>query len=138
MILQHQKHDQAFDVTTGRFSCNLCDFKVKTLRGLEGHVAGVHRFANVSRDAWKLSHDPYICSQCGRSFLNTNTLRRHVRKIHEGKYTNRYRCKVCGKGFEAKCYLKRHMKVHDPDREKEFVCEICGAAYTDKQTLNVS
>ena len=44
-------------------------------------------------------------------------------------------CKICGKSFHSKYYLRLHIKtVHQGS--KEFACDVCGKTFVLKGNLN--
>ncbi|XP_037545269.1 zinc finger protein 16-like [Nematolebias whitei] len=47
---------------------------------------------------------------------------------------NSFSCEDCGKTFNRKGNLKRHVIIHTG--EKEFVCDLCGQRFGRKSTLN--
>ena len=50
----------------------------------------------------------HICSDCGKIFVSSRLLTRHIYKIHkEGKRSN---CDICDKKFRDNYGLKRHLK----------------------------
>ena len=62
-----------------------------------------------------------LCSDCGKRFPTTKTLRDHVRTTHEER---RHPCSVCGDFFMSLGSLKVHQKIHTG--EKPHQCSVCG------------
>ena len=73
---------------------------------------------------------PYQCRQCGKGFMQKNTLRNH-QLTHTGEKP--YECNVCGKRFGRSHVLKDHMRTHTGERP--YKCEKCGWAFSHKCNL---
>uniref|UniRef100_UPI00358E267B myoneurin n=1 Tax=Myxine glutinosa TaxID=7769 RepID=UPI00358E267B len=71
-----------------------------------------------------------MCSICGKSFAEANSLRRHAR-IHKG--LKPFSCSLCGKAFTQGNQLKVHLRVHTG--EKPFECDECDKAFAQKCQL---
>ena len=54
------------------------------------------------------------CASCGKVFTLTNTLRQHIKTIHEGHRD--YKCNSYGKSFSQAGHLKRHIKSIQEDQ----------------------
>ena len=54
----------------------------------------------------------FMCSECGKAFSDSVTMKQHVASVHRGERP--YKCDICNKSFSAKSYLTIHKKkVHD-------------------------
>lgn len=96
-----------------------------------------------------------FCRLCGKSFIDSTSLRNHM-KIHDGirdcglcglkhqtagklithlKHFHKksHFCDVCGRTFTAKNHHTRHKKIHTGN--KDFVCQECGKAFYRKEHL---
>lgn len=82
----------------------------------------------------KISHTvnkPYSCLECGRGFLNTLYLQRHM-KIHFDT-GRRHVCSTCNKRFLCKSHLKDHKAIHTG--VKSHVCDVCNRSFLLKKNL---
>ncbi|NXB43860.1 ZN668 protein, partial [Leucopsar rothschildi] len=52
---------------------------------------------------------PYLCAQCGRTFADPSSFRRHQR-AHQG--LKPYGCGECGKAFRQPADLAVHRRTH--------------------------
>ena len=105
------------------------------------------------------------CQACGKTFSRNDKLKRHIivnhtnqgdpkkfpcskctkvfkskesKFVHEKKHQDffSYYCDVCTKGFNEKCYLKRH-KVNKHGDSYEVFCEKCGQGVVDGRALKM-
>lgn len=51
----------------------------------------------------------YICSMCGKEFMNSSRLKVHIRSHTQERP---FKCEDCGKCFITSSHLKRHMRTH--------------------------
>ena len=75
----------------------------------------------------------YSCLQCSCTFMSTYALNRHMRNIHQKLV--KFRCQICGKGYEDRRNYHDHMATHAG--VKRNVCTICQAQFTFKRGLKV-
>ena len=54
-------------------------------------------------------------------------LKMHIKMVHMPAEVL-YKCNVCGKKFNRRAHLNRHMRIHDP--EKPFKCPHCEYRYS--------
>ncbi|XP_061403919.1 zinc finger E-box-binding homeobox 2-like, partial [Lethenteron reissneri] len=83
------------------------------------------------------------CPHCGRGYKRRGSLRKHVRRRHEGALADlhtsprppragqkgqppaaaSHKCTECGRDFKSKHHLKEHFRIHSG--EKSYGCPIC-------------
>ncbi|KAM4035061.1 uncharacterized protein ACNLHF_021753 [Anomaloglossus baeobatrachus] len=73
---------------------------------------------------------PFSCSECGKCFKQKSDLSRH-QKIHSGKMP--FSCIECGKGFFRMTHLVRHQRTHKGG--KPISCSECGKCFIKKSWL---
>jgi hypothetical protein len=82
----------------GGFSCELCDFKVKSMTFYKQHVRRVHKGENALK-----------CSTCCENFQTSHHLKSHLWKEHEiGKGNEACLCSLCGKTIIGRNNFKKH------------------------------
>ena len=89
--------------------CRFCGKSFKAKLGLQYH---------------EMSHTnkkPEGCPHCDFKCLSKSSLMRHIQGVHESN--NEEVCDICGKAFNTKYKLKRHIKLHSDISEK---CPQCG------------
>ncbi|XP_074542295.1 uncharacterized protein LOC141802631 [Halichoeres trimaculatus] len=69
------------------------------------------------------------CSHCGRTFMNSGNLTRHV-TAHTAEKP--YSCPVCGKGFTKESHLTLHLTQH---RGKPYSCSVCSTEWRSSSDL---
>ncbi|XP_045196595.2 zinc finger protein 236-like [Mercenaria mercenaria] len=62
------------------------------------------------------------CDVCGKVYKDQYVLKMHVKMVHMPAEVL-FECNVCSKKFTRKAHLKRHLRIHDP--EKPFKCPQC-------------
>ena len=72
----------------------------------------------------------FQCSECGKAFGRRGDLNKHMLVYTQEKY---FQCSECGKAFGRSGTLKRHMLVHT--QEKGFECNECHKSFARKSSL---
>ena len=79
-------------------------------------------------------HDVKLqCFKCGKVFLKKGDLTAHMKTHSTAKC---HICPECGKEFNVKSYLKRHIDDMHNLKEKPFVCTQCGKTFPIQSALN--
>lgn len=69
------------------------------------------------------------CKICN-SIMNPHSIYKHMRTVHP-KTDEKFSCKICGKTFNNKMFLKNHELTHD----KKFECKICKKKFPQSYLL---
>ncbi|XP_046695943.1 histone-lysine N-methyltransferase PRDM9-like isoform X1 [Silurus meridionalis] len=137
------------------FSCSLCPLSCNSQIELSKHVQSDHydlcekqqkseekkydiQVLNISSDQQMsfgvkkdVQTDIPQCSTCGSCFPDQSVLDAHqCAKTPENRP---YRCSQCGKGFNHKCVLRKHRRIHTG--EKPHRCSHCGKSFIQKCDL---
>lgn len=108
---------------TSTLICSLCDKSFRTLNGLKYHL-GTHTSDGEL---------PFPCAYCPQRFHNAILLSAHLRKRHaivnDAVRPKRVQCGKCALSFAAAYLLRRHEAV-EHGGQRNYVCKVCGAAYT--------
>lgn len=101
-----------------------CQRKLSRRHQLEEHIR-VH----VDPGAFK-------CNICGKCCTNRRTLSNHMYEQHTEQGQERsFECPICHKKFAKKPVWKRHMEIHEPN--KDHICKECGKGFPTEQRRNV-
>ena len=70
----------------------------------------------------------FLCEICSKEFARKDSLRRHIRSVHDAK---QYQCDICSKEFTGKDNVLLHKKsVHTLC--KPFTCEKCKKQFSKR------
>lgn len=80
------------------------------------------------------------CVECGKMFSSKKTYRYHMNVLHKGQ--NTHPCPRCGKVYQWRSNLGRHMRTHKARDSGELYCEPCEKRFasvaTYRQHLRIS
>lgn len=111
-IGSHEENTQG----TSKFSCSVCR---KVLHGFQS--LNVHMKIHTNQK-------DFCCQHCGDAFCRKADLERHQLKKHPKFYdvsnNPEYKCKICGKVFIDKVYVRQHEKLHI-GQDIPFSCSLC-------------
>ena len=99
--------------------CDQCDYKSLTKHELRRHKNYKH--TQIKK---------YSCPDCGKGFVETSHLRRHM-LIHSGERP--WPCSQCPLFFQSKFHVDRHVRVHTG--EKPYICPTCEQGFTQHGSL---
>lgn len=105
-----------------RYPCDQCSSILTTRMSLKTHKTHKHS-----------GEKPHFCF-CGKSYALKETLKSHVRNVHNME--RKYKCpyKDCGKGFNSNPRLNDHLNnVHG--KKQKIPCEKCGKIFNSLRNL---
>ncbi|CAG5128014.1 unnamed protein product, partial [Candidula unifasciata] len=73
------------------------------------------------------------CDLCGKVYKDMYILKMHVKMVHMPAEVL-FECNVCSKKFTRKAHLKRHLRIHEP--EKPYKCPICDYRGCEKSDIS--
>ena len=99
------------------FPCPQCRYTTDRRNNLKRHMLTMHQTCSKTLEC------------CGILFATKASLREHAMIFHYHGYT----CFYCGRRFCRKALLKRHLSVHNG--QKDYVCPVCDYATSHKSNL---
>lgn len=82
--------------------------------------------SNAAKQSSEPIERPFVCEVCGRKFIRSTHLRRHMR-IHTGEKP--FACHICGRRYARGDYLRAHINAHRRDRVHK--CKHCNEIFHD-------
>ncbi|XP_048002863.1 zinc finger protein 184-like [Leguminivora glycinivorella] len=132
-------------VIEAKCMCSQCGLTFDTKKQMDLHVKKDHLKGEGvnekvrTRSKEVLAEKP-TCAECGKVFSSRKTYRYHLNVLHKGQ--NRYPCPRCGKVYQWKSNLGRHLRTHKARDDGELYCELCDKRFasvaTYRQHLRVS
>ena len=120
------------------FICDTCGIGMSNPDNLKRHAKVAHT-----------DMKPFNCEECGKTFGTKATMMKH--QLEHAKtngsltpeqekmlieQSEKSICDTCGKELSCTLTLQRHTRIHDANGIKDYPCEDCGKAYTDKRNLS--
>ncbi|XP_055378788.1 PR domain zinc finger protein 5-like isoform X2 [Condylostylus longicornis] len=128
-------------------SCDICGEQSPTLAALKSHFRLIHqengyavccnrkfkkRYLLIDHIDCHLNPDHFKCGLCDKTFSVADSLRNHMRDIHEARERVLVQCDQCPKKFIRKSILLRHKAYHLPVETWAFPCDECGKIFPSK------
>nr|XP_023030470.1 zinc finger protein 724-like isoform X2 [Leptinotarsa decemlineata] len=122
------------------YLCNRCAKTFNTGLKLRRHLKYTHGEGLINTNLWP-------CKECEKVFTVRNRLVAHNRLMH--LKDDHLKCSECGQGFCRSDYLKRHMRSHVRNEERDqksekcvrvsggFQCQICKKVLKSMQNLKL-
>ncbi|KAG7306689.1 hypothetical protein JYU34_008113 [Plutella xylostella] len=133
---------------TVRYQCAKCDRREKCREILEAHVqthvteerthecdvcGHVSNSLSLHQTHMSRAHDAKPqCVECGKTFSSRKTYRYHLNVLHKGQ--NRFPCPHCGKVYQWKSNLWRHIKNHKARDSGDLFCAPCNKRFASIAT----
>ena len=76
---------------------------------------------------------PFVCEQCGASFMRRSEMALHNRIVHTGERP--YQCAYCPKNFQRRDLMRKHERIHTDTRP--YQCQFCHKAFTQRDKMVV-
>lgn len=110
MDLNHEVGLHPYRLVKDKLFCLVCNMKLPTLIKLARHMPS--------------HYADFFCDICGRSYLNAENLKYHIKFSHSEKYI----CRKCKQEFPTPEERKNHMKTSV--KCKAFACIYCGERFS--------
>ena len=105
----------------------------KSLRDHNLNVHGINQFTEKYHNTEEYKR--FECTQCNRSYQRKKDLNYHIRNIHESvDGEDSFRCEICNVSFKEKKSLNFHVRWKHGQKESH-VCPKCGKKFNRKDTM---
>lgn len=113
--------------------CHLQQFHKEYKCGVcETVIEGRHNLYVHRRKFHEKKCDP-ICTECGKTFINNDVLKRHINGVHK-KQLN-FECHICARRCLTSSNLRTHLLIHS--ETLPFVCDICNKSFKQQTNLKL-
>ncbi|XP_052260585.1 uncharacterized protein LOC127864763 isoform X2 [Dreissena polymorpha] len=86
----------------------------------------------IKRHTMRHTQEGCKCDICGKVYKDQYVMKMHVKMVHMPADVL-YECNTCAKKFSRKAHLKRHLRIHEP--EKPFKCHLCNYRGCEKSDI---
>ena len=97
---------------------------------LNRHIENIHNDGDRKK---------YPCRKCDKTFDFSDVRRKHEMVVHKFSANgpiDHLCCKKCEYVGKTKKYFENHLKIHDPNNDGKFVCDICDARFSTSLSCN--
>ena len=138
-IVSLLKHIESVHISPD-VTCPVCDKSFKSENEVKQHLQDFHKEGKKSKSVGqdessepkkKSAKGNFQCQSCSKSFVQKQSLTRHVKSVHDKVL---HSCDQCGKTFTQKDHLGRHIsEIHCV--EQRFNCPHCNEYFTRNDNL---
>lgn len=144
--LQQHIAEQHLDENTELFRCKCCNFLSFSKDLSDTHFRDCHPKCICYVCGFTAEHSYIVkrhmqrhdvsgceCSICGKKYKDQYILKMHFKMVHMPAEVL-FQCTICSKEFTRKAHLKRHLRIHNPD--KPFKCPHCEYRGCERSDIN--